>query len=50
MRSYLQPDIWADDDPVKVKQGLQRSAGALQGVAHEALKQDIKSQRQQDVA
>jgi hypothetical protein len=48
MRLNFQPDIWADYDPEKVKQGLQRSAGALAGVDHEALKKDIKSQRQQE--
>jgi hypothetical protein len=42
------PDIWADYDPEKVRQGLKRSAGALAGVDHEALKKDIRSQRQQD--
>jgi hypothetical protein len=41
-------DSWADYDPEKVKQGLKRSAGALAGVDHEALKKDIKSQRGQD--
>jgi hypothetical protein len=41
-------DIWADYDPEKVKQGLKRSAGALAGVDHEALKKDIRSQREQD--
>jgi hypothetical protein len=48
MRLHVQPDIWADYDPEKVRQGLQRSAGALKGVDHEALKKDIQSQRQQD--
>jgi hypothetical protein len=28
--------------------GLKKSAGALKGVDHEALKKDIQSQRQQD--
>jgi hypothetical protein len=42
------PDIWADYDPEKVRQGLKRSAGALAGVDREALKKDIRSQRQQD--
>ncbi len=42
------PDIWADYDPEKVRKGLQRSAGALQGVDHEALKKDIARQRQQE--
>jgi hypothetical protein len=41
-------DIWADYDPEKVRQGLKKSAGALKGVDHEALKKDIQSQRQQD--
>jgi hypothetical protein len=48
MRLNFQPDIWADYDPEKVKQGLQSSAGALAGVDHEALRKDIKSQRQQE--
>jgi hypothetical protein len=48
MRLHVQPDIWAEYDPEKVRQGLKRSAGALIGVEHEALKQDIKSQRQQE--
>jgi hypothetical protein len=39
------PDIWADYDPEKVRQGLKRSAGALAGVDHEALKNNIRSQR-----
>jgi hypothetical protein len=42
------PDIWADYDPVKVRQGLKRSAGALKGVDHEALKKDIHRLRQED--
>jgi hypothetical protein len=41
-------DIWADYDPEKVRQGLKRSAGALKGVDHEALKQDIHRLRQDD--
>jgi hypothetical protein len=48
MQLHVQPDIWADYDPDKVKQGLQSSAGALKGVDHEALKKDIKNQRQQE--
>jgi hypothetical protein len=48
MRLHMQPDIWADYDPEKVKQGLQSSAGALKGVDHEALKKDIHSQRHQE--
>jgi hypothetical protein len=50
MRLHVQPDIWADYDPEKVRQGLQRSAGALKGVDHEALKKEIKSQRHQERA
>jgi hypothetical protein len=45
---HVQPDIWADYDPEKVRHGLQRSAGALKGVDITALKKDIKSQRQQE--
>jgi hypothetical protein len=41
-------DIWADYDPEKVKQGLQRSAGALAGIDRDALQRDIQSQLQQD--
>ena len=48
MRLHVQPDIWADYDPEKVRQGLRKSAGALQGVAIEALKRDIRDQRAQD--
>jgi hypothetical protein len=40
MRLHVHPDIWADYDPGKVKQGLQTSAGALKGVDIEALKKD----------
>jgi hypothetical protein len=47
LRLPVQPDIWAYYDPEKVRQGLQQSKGALQGVEHEALKQDIRSHRQQ---
>jgi hypothetical protein len=47
MRLNFQQDIWADYDPEKVRQGLKTSAGALKGVDIEALKKDIKSQRQQ---
>jgi hypothetical protein len=48
MRINFQQDIWADYDPEKVRQGLQRSAGALKGVDHEALKKDIQGQREQE--
>jgi predicted nucleic acid-binding protein len=48
MRLHIQPDIWQDYDPEKVRQGLKTSAGALKGVDIEALKKDIKNQRQQD--
>jgi hypothetical protein len=48
MRLNFQPDIWANYDPEKVRQGLQSSAGALKGVDHEALKNDIQGQRQQE--
>jgi hypothetical protein len=39
---------WKDYDPQKVRQGLQQSAGALAGVDRDALKMDIKQQRQQE--
>jgi hypothetical protein len=41
-------DIWPDYNPEKVKQGLQRSAGALGGVDHETLKQNIHRLRQEE--
>jgi hypothetical protein len=40
--------IWADYDPEKAREGLRKSAGALQGVAIAALKQVIQDQRGQD--
>jgi hypothetical protein len=48
MRLHMQPDIWQDYDPEKAREGIRKSAGALQGVDIEALKKDIKRQRQQD--
>jgi hypothetical protein len=48
MRLHMQPDIWADYDPEKAREGLRKSAGALKGVDIKALKKDIKSQRQQE--
>ena len=42
------PDIWANYDPEKVREGLRKSAGALKGVDIEALKRDIRDQRGQD--
>jgi hypothetical protein len=42
------PDIWQNYDPEKVREGLRKSAGALQGVDIEALKRDIREQRAQD--
>ena len=41
-------DIWATYDPEKVREGLQKSAGALKGVDIAALKRDIRDQRKQD--
>jgi hypothetical protein len=41
-------DIWADYDPEKAREGLRKSAGALQGVDSAALKRDIRDQRGQD--
>jgi hypothetical protein len=41
-------DIWANYDPEKVREGLRKSAGALKGVDIEALKRDIRDQREQD--
>jgi hypothetical protein len=48
MRLHIQPDIWADYDPEKAREGLRKSAGALKGVDIEALKRDIRDQRGQD--
>jgi len=42
------PDIWANYDPEKVREGLRKSAGALKGVDVAALKRDIRDQRGQD--
>lgn len=39
---------WDSYDPVKVREALRRSAGALAGVDHEALLADIYNQREQD--
>jgi hypothetical protein len=41
-------DIWADYNPQQAKQGLKRSAGALQGVDRAELIKDIHMQRKQD--
>ena len=41
-------DIWANYDPEKVREALRKSAGALKGVDIDALKQDIRDQREQD--
>jgi hypothetical protein len=32
MRLHVQPDIWTDYDPEKVREGLRKSTGALKGV------------------
>jgi hypothetical protein len=48
MQLHVQPDIWADYDPEKAREGLKKSAGALQGVDTEALKKDIQNQRKQE--
>jgi hypothetical protein len=48
MRLPMQPDIWANYDPEKVREGLRKSASALQGVDIAALKRDIRDQRGQD--
>jgi hypothetical protein len=48
MQLHVQPDIWADYDPEKAREGLRKSAGALHGVDIAALKQDIRDQRGQD--
>jgi hypothetical protein len=41
-------DIWANYDPEKARQGIRKSAGALKGVDHDALKTDIREQRSQN--
>jgi hypothetical protein len=41
-------DIRAASDPEKAREGLRNSAGALHGVATDALKKDIQHQRKQD--
>jgi hypothetical protein len=48
MRLPRQPDIWADHDPEKTREGLKKSAGALKGVDIAALKRDIRDQRGQE--
>jgi len=48
LRVPMQPDIWADYDPEKAREGLRKSAGALKGVDITALKQDIRAQRGQE--
>jgi hypothetical protein len=42
------PDIWADYDPEKAREGLRKSAGALQGVDTEALKKDCTAPKNLD--
>jgi hypothetical protein len=42
------PDIWADYDPEKAREGLRKSAGALKGVDRDTLQRDIQNQRGQD--
>jgi hypothetical protein len=41
-------DIWTTYDLEKVREGLRKSGGALQGVDIAALKRDIRDQRGQD--
>jgi hypothetical protein len=48
MHLQMQPDIWADYDPEKAREGLRKSKGALHGVDITALQQDIRAQRGQD--
>jgi hypothetical protein len=42
------PDIWADYDSEKAREGLRKSAGALQGVDIAVLQRDIRDQRKQE--
>jgi hypothetical protein len=42
------PDIWADYDPEKAREGLRKSAGALAGVDRDTPQRDIQNQRKQD--
>ncbi len=41
-------DVWAGYDPERVRDGLQRSAGALRGVNRDQLLTDLAEQREQD--
>lgn len=41
-------DIWAGYNPVKVREALKKSAGALAGVDRKQLLADIRAQRAQD--
>jgi hypothetical protein len=40
--------IWANYDPDKVKEGLRKIRGALQGVNRDTLHKEIREQRGQD--
>jgi hypothetical protein len=40
--------IWANYDPEKAREGLRKSAGALQGVDRDTPQRDIRNQRKQD--
>jgi hypothetical protein len=47
-RMNTKQDIWANYDPEKVREGLRKSSGALQGVDRDSLQRDIQNQRKQD--
>ncbi len=40
--------LWANDDPERVREALRESTGALAGVDVEALKRELRAQREQD--
>jgi hypothetical protein len=48
LRFPVQPDIWADYDPEKAREGLRKSVGALTGVDRDTLQREIRNQRGQD--
>jgi hypothetical protein len=39
------PDIWANYDPERVREGLRKSAGTLTGVDRDTLQREIRDQR-----
>lgn len=47
-REEAKEDIWAGDDPGKVRKALKRSAGALAHANRASLLADLKEQREQN--